>query len=91
MSGTASTGKFKVNTLKKYVVEHNRLVQPNFQSTAYQAEATQIFKRRMTYNPREAAKNHKRVDKSKVESEYSMTRLNQSSSHQNFGRHSEVN
>ena len=40
----------------------------------------------MKYDPREAAKSHKRIDKSKVESEYSAQRLNKSvSSSVNFG------
>ena len=34
---------------------NNRSFEPNFQSDAYKEQAKEIYKRRMHYNPREAA------------------------------------
>ena len=46
------------NTQSKYSMERGRL-EPNFKSDAYKEEAKEIYKRRMHYNPREAASKSK--------------------------------
>ena len=41
---------------KPFNIVGNNSVEPNFESQFYKTQASQAFKRRMTYNPRENAK-----------------------------------
>ena len=57
---------------RKFTISHNNMVEPNFHSESYQEEARNSFKKRMQYNPMEAAK--KRPNLRNHESEYSQNR-----------------
>jgi len=57
---------------RRFTISHNNQVEPNFHSETYQIEAKASFKKRMQYNPREAAKVQKnRPNLDNVQSEYS--------------------
>ena len=40
----------------KFIINHNNTVEPNFHSQSYKVEARASYKKRMDYNPMEAAK-----------------------------------
>ena len=44
---------------RKFTINHNNRVEPNFHSQSYQEEARNSFKKRMQYNPMESAKKNK--------------------------------
>ena len=58
IKGIAAKGKSSDTLKSSYIVEKSRL-EPNFQSDAYKEQAKEIYKRRMHYNPREAASKSK--------------------------------
>ena len=56
---------------RKFTISHNNRVQPNFNSQTYQEEARASFKKRMGYNPMEAAKKRHNPKLLNITSEYS--------------------
>ena len=56
---------------RKFTISHNNRVEPNFNSMTYQEEARASFKKRMGYNPMEAAKKRHNPKLLNVTSEYS--------------------
>jgi len=60
---------------KKFYINHNNSVEPNFHSQTYQIEARASFKKRMQYNPMESAKKARKRDYDNVESEYAQSKL----------------
>ena len=61
---------------RKFTINHNNRVEPNFHSQAYQAEAKASFKKRMHYNPMEAAKKRPNTKPENITSEYAQSNLN---------------
>jgi hypothetical protein len=68
--------KIVPNFDRKFTISHNNSVEPNFHSQAYQAEAKASFKKRMHYNPMEAAKKRPNTRPENITSEYAQTNLN---------------
>lgn len=60
---------------KKFFINHNNRVEPNFHSQTYHLEAKASFKKRMQYNPMESAKKAKKPDYENVESDYAQNKL----------------
>ena len=60
---------------RKFTISHNNRVQPNFNSQTYQEEARASFKKRMAYNPMEAAKKRHNPRELNITSEYSQANV----------------
>lgn len=65
-------------TDKKFTINHNNTVEPNFNSMSYQEQARASFKKRMQYNPMEAAKKRVNTQLDNYASEYGQQNLNKS-------------
>lgn len=61
---------------RKFTISHNNCVEPNFHSESYQSEARASFKKRMKYNPMEAAKQKPKTRPENIKSEYAQENLN---------------